>query len=154
VGEPFRHQLRVRYGECDLQGVVFNAHYIAYFDTRINELLRAACGSYRAIIEQGIDVVVAEAHLRFGAAARFEDKLTLEVAVTRLGTTGITTEHRIGRDGERLVEGMLRHVLVDLETMTKTPIPDWLRLQLEPWTAGQLEPWTAGHLAPRTPDSG
>jgi len=49
---------------------------------------------------------------------------------------------------------MLRHVLVDLETMTKTPIPDWLRLQLEPWTAGQLEPWTAGHLAPRTPDSG
>lgn len=136
MGEPFRHQLRVRYGECDLQGVVFNAHYLAYFDTSINELLRAACGSYRSIIEQGIDVVVAEAQLRFRAAARFEDDLTLEIAVSRLGTTSITTEHRIARDGELLVDGMLRHVLVDLETMAKTPIPDWLRDQLEPWTTG------------------
>lgn len=133
MGEPLRHQLRVRYGECDLQGVVFNAHYLAYFDNSINELLRAACGSYRSIIEQGIDVVVAEAQLRFRAAARFEDELTLEVAISRLGTTGITTSHRILRDGEPLVDGTLRHVLVNLSTMTKTPIPDWLRGRLEPW---------------------
>ena len=136
MGEPFRHQLRVRYGECDLQGVVFNAHYLAYFDTSINELLRAACGSYRSIIERGIDVVVAEARLRFSDAARFEDELTLEVGITRLGTTGITTEHRIVRDGELLVDGTLRHVLVDLSTMTKTPIPGWLRARLEPWSTG------------------
>jgi len=133
VGEPFRHQLRVRYGECDLQGVVFNAHYLAYFDTSINELLRAACGSYRSIIERGIDVVVAEAQLRFRSAARFEDELTLEVAITRLGTTSIATAHRIDRDGELLVEGTLRHVLVDLASMAKTPIPDWLRARLKPW---------------------
>ena len=133
MGEPFRHQLRVRYGECDLQGVVFNAHYLAYFDTSINELLRAACGSYRSIIERGIDVVVAEAQLRFRSAARFEDELTLEVAITRLGTTSIATAHRIDRDGELLVEGTLRHVLVDLASMAKTPIPDWLRARLKPW---------------------
>jgi acyl-CoA thioester hydrolase len=134
VGEPFRHLLRVRYGECDLQGVVFNAHYLAYFDTSINELLRAACGSYRSIIEQGIDVVVAEAQLRFRSAARFEDELALEATITRLGTTSIATAHRISRDGELLVEGTLRHVLVDLASMAKTPIPEWLRAQLEPWT--------------------
>lgn len=134
MGEPFRHELRVRYGECDLQGVVFNAHYLAYFDTSVNELLRAASGSYRAIIEQGIDVVVAEAQLRFYAAARFEEELALEIAVTRLGTTGITTAHRIARDGELLVDGTLRHVMIDLGTMIKTPIPDWLRDQLAPWT--------------------
>ena len=134
MGEPFCHQLRVRYGECDLQGVVFNAHYLAYFDTSINELLRAASGSYRAIIEQGIDVVVAEAQLRFRSPARFEDLLTLEIAVGPLGTTSITTNHRIARDGELLVEGMLRHVMVDLQTMAKTAIPESLRAQLEPWT--------------------
>ena len=134
MGEPFRHQLRVRYGECDLQGVVFNAHYLAYFDTSINELLRAAAGSYRAIIERGIDVVVADAQLRFRSPARFEDELTLEIAVSHLGTTSITTDHWISRDGELIVEGGLRHVLVDLSTMAKTPIPDWLREQLAPWT--------------------
>jgi acyl-CoA thioester hydrolase len=139
MGEPFSHQLRVRYGECDLQGVVFNAHYLAYFDTSVNELLRAACGSYSAMLDRGVDVVVAEAQLRFRASARFEDLLTLEIAIARLGTTSITTEHRIARDGELVVEGTLRHVMVNRETMAKTPIPDWLRRQLEPWTVSSGE---------------
>ena len=134
MGEPFRHQLRVRYGECDLQGVVFNAHYLAYFDTSVNELLRAAIGSYRTMIDQGIDVVVAEAQLRFHTSGRFEEELTLEIAVTRMGNTGITTAHRITREDTLLVEGTLRHVLVDLRTLTKTRIPDRLREQLGPWT--------------------
>jgi acyl-CoA thioester hydrolase len=70
VGEPFRHQLRVRYAETDAQGVVFNAHYLAYFDTNINELLRHALGSYQAMLDRGVDIVVAEAQLRFRAPAR------------------------------------------------------------------------------------
>jgi acyl-CoA thioester hydrolase len=134
VGEPFRHQLRVRYAECDQQGVVFNAHYLAYFDTSINELLRAACGSYQAVLDRGVDMVVAEAHLQFRAPARFDEQLTLEIGVARLGTTNITSEHRITRDGDLLVEGLTRHVVVDRRTFGKTPIPEWLRSQLEPWT--------------------
>jgi acyl-CoA thioester hydrolase len=134
MGEPFSHQLRVRYGECDLQGVVFNAHYLAYFDTSVNELLRAACGSYSEMLDRGVDVVVAEAQLRFRTPARFEDLLMLEIAIARLGTTSITTQHRIMRNGELVVEGTLRHVMIDRDTMAKTPIPDWLRGRLEPWT--------------------
>ena len=48
MGEPFTHHLRVRYAECDAQGVVFNAHYLAYFDTSLTELWRAAFGGYQA----------------------------------------------------------------------------------------------------------
>jgi acyl-CoA thioester hydrolase len=134
VGEPFRHELRVRYAECDPQGVVFNAHYLAYFDTSINELIRAACGSYQAMLDRGVDMVVAEAQLQFRAPARFEEQLTLEVAVAQLGTTSITSDHRITRDGDLLVEGLTRHVVVDRRTLGKTPIPDWLRGELAPWT--------------------
>jgi acyl-CoA thioester hydrolase len=134
VGEAFRHQLRVRYAECDPQGVVFNAHYLAYFDTNINELLRAALGSYQAMLDRGVDLVVAEAQLQFRAPARFEEQLTLEIGVARLGTTSITSEHRITRDGDLLVEGVTRHVVVDPRTLGKTPIPPWLRSQLQPWT--------------------
>jgi acyl-CoA thioester hydrolase len=136
VGEPFAHQVRVRYAECDPQGVVFNAHYLAYFDMNINELLRAALGSYQAMLDEGVDIVVAEAQLRFRTPARFEDQLTLEIGVTRLGNTSITTAHRISRDGELVVEGTLRHVLVEREGLTKTPIPDWLRESLAQWTVG------------------
>ena len=137
MGEPFTHHLRVRYAECDAQGVVFNAHYLAYFDTSLTELWRAAFGGYQAIIERGIDVMVLEAQLRFRAPARFDELLTLEIALTRLGNTSIASSHRISRDGEVLVEGTMMHVLVDLSTLKKTPIPDWMREQLGPWTVGE-----------------
>ena len=117
----------MRYAECDPQGVVFNAHYLAYFDTNINELLRAALGSYQAMLDRDVDIVVAEAQVRFRAPARFEDELTLAIAVTRLGETSITTMHRLSRDGDLLAEGILRHVMVDRQTLQKTAIPDWLR---------------------------
>jgi len=134
MGEPFTHQLRVRYAECDPQGVVFNAHFLAYFDTSITELWRAAFGSYQAMLDRGVDVVVAEAQVRFRSPARFDEQLTLEIAVTQLGNTSISSSHRISRDGSPVVEGVLRHVLVDREELAKTPIPDWMRKQLAPWT--------------------
>ncbi len=140
MGEPFAHRLRVRYAECDPQGVVFNSHYLAYFDINITELWRAAFGGYRVMTDRGIDLVVAEAQVRYRSSARFDDELTLEIAVTRIGTTAITTGHRITRGGELVAEGTERHVVVSLETMTKTPIPDWIRDGLAPWTvetAGQ-----------------
>ena len=37
----FRHDIRIRYGEVDMQGVVFNAHYLAYVDHCIDRWLRS-----------------------------------------------------------------------------------------------------------------
>src|SRR5437764_1129237 len=121
MGEPFSHTLRVRYAECDPQGVVFNAHYLAYFDASITELWRAAFGGYRVMMDRGVDLVVAEAELRFRTPARLDDELTLDVSVTRIGHTAITSGHRISRGTEVVVEGTLRHVVVDLATLTKMP---------------------------------
>jgi acyl-CoA thioester hydrolase len=139
VGEPFNHQLRVRYAECDPQNVVFNAHYLAYFDVSLTELWRAAFGSYAAMLERGVDVVVAEAQLRFRTSAHFDDLLSLSIAVTHLGNTSIVSEHQITRDREVIVEGTTRHVLVERESLTKTPIPDWLRDMLAPWTVEKAD---------------
>ena len=130
---PFIHPLRVRYAECDPQQIVFNANYFAYFDIAMTELWRAAAGSYGAMLDRGIDMVVAEASARFLGAARFDDELELEVAIVRLGTTSCTTRHRVLRAGEALVEGEMRHVFVDRESLQKTPIPEWLRESLAPW---------------------
>lgn len=138
------NKLRVRYGECDPQGMVFNAHYLAYFDIAITELLRAAFGSYQALVDRGVDMVVAEAQARYHRPAHFDDELALEVEVTRLGTTSITTGYRVLRDEELLVDGTLRHVVVDpgrlLERKqnTKTAIPDWMREGLVPYLATKL----------------
>ena len=127
--------LRVRYGECDPQGVVFNAHFLAYFDIGITELFRTAFGSYQTMIDHGVEFVVAEAALRYRRPARFDEELTLETAVTRLGTTSMSTSYRVLRDGDLLVDGTLRHVLMTLverQPKATTTIPDWMRKGLAP----------------------
>jgi acyl-CoA thioester hydrolase len=95
---------------------------------------REAFDGYAGVLKRGLDVVVAEAQLRFRAPARFDEELTLEMSLTRLGETSITSAHRILRGDDLIVEGMLRHVLVNLSTLTKTPIPDWMRAGLARWT--------------------
>lgn len=130
--------MRVRYSECDLQGVVFNAHYLAYADDAMTELWRAAVeGGYRAMVAGGVDMVVAEAQLRFLAPARFDDVLVVEATVTRLGDTGMTTALRMLRDRDLLVEVQLRHVFVDPGGAGKRPIPDTVRRGLAPFLAAE-----------------
>jgi acyl-CoA thioester hydrolase len=137
MSAPFVFGLRVRYGECDPQQIVFNANYFAYFDVAMTELWRAAIGRYDVMMERGVDMVVAEASARFLGAARFDDAIELEVSITRLGTTACNTRHRVLRDGEVLVEGRMRHVFVDPHTLRKMPIPDWLRDSLARWVTGE-----------------
>jgi acyl-CoA thioester hydrolase len=151
--QPLTHRLRVRYAECDQQGVVFNAHYLAWCDVNLTELWRAAFGSYEAVVERGVDVVVAAAQLRFRAPARFDEEVELSVSVAHLGTTSVITDHTVSRAGGLLVEARLRHVTVDPRTMAKRPIPDWMRAGLAPWTLPEpvpAEPLTRPAVASRT----
>jgi acyl-CoA thioester hydrolase len=129
VSERFRHRLRVRYGECDPQGVVFNAHYLAYFDIAITELWREL-GGYEAMVDGGVDMVVAEARVRYLAPLRFDDEAELIVRAISLGTTSITTELVIECGGQRVAEGELRHVFVDPSRGEATPIPEPVRAGL------------------------
>jgi acyl-CoA thioester hydrolase len=128
---PFVHRLRVRFHECDPQGVVFNAHYFAYFDVALTEMWREAFGSYGEVVDSGTDVVVVEASATFRAPARFDDEIDVALGIDRLGTTSMTMAASILRDGELLVEGRMVHVFVDTATMAKQPIPGWLRAGLE-----------------------
>jgi acyl-CoA thioester hydrolase len=125
------HELRVRYGECDPQGIVFNANYLLYFDVSFTELWREAVGPWQEMVTRGVDAVVAHADLDFRLPARFDDVLTLRAEVVRLGATAITTEIDVVRGEELLVKGHLRHVCVSTETWRKTELPDWVREGLE-----------------------
>jgi acyl-CoA thioester hydrolase len=128
---PFVHELRVRYGECDPQGIVFNANYLLYFDVAFIELWRVAVGRWQDMVDHGVDAVVAEANLVFRKPARFDDDLQLRARIVRLGTTAITTEIDVMRNDELLVRGRLRHVCVSTETWSKINLPDWIRQGLK-----------------------
>jgi acyl-CoA thioester hydrolase len=131
MAEPYVHELRVRYGECDPQGIVFNANYLLYFDVAFTELWRAAIGKWTDMVERGVDAVVAETNLKFRAPARYDDLLRLRCWIDELGTTSMIVRVDITRDDQVLVEGRSRYVCVDTETWSKTPVPDWIRDPLE-----------------------
>jgi acyl-CoA thioester hydrolase len=127
--EEFRHRLRVRFDECDPQGVVFYANYLVYFDVGMTELWRTAFGSYAGLIESGIDAMVAEVSVRYRGSARFDDEIDLVATVVSIGATSSVTAMNVERvaDGEPLVEGGLRHVFVDVASHEKTEIPAHVR---------------------------
>src|SRR3954466_9602450 len=130
---PFVHQLRVRYHECDAQGIVFNAHHFAFFDITLTELWREAFGSYDAMVEAGTDVVVVDAQATFHASPRFDDMLDIEMRIEKLGNTSMVSRFEEKRDGELLVTGRMVHVFIEPEVNRKQRIPDDVRRRLDPW---------------------
>lgn len=130
MAEPFRHTLRVRYNECDPQGVVFNANYLTYFDVVITEMWREL-GGYTEMVDAGHDLVVAEAGLRFRAPLRFDDAFEGVARVSRLGETSFTLAISLERDGEVCTEGENRYVVIDPRSGEKRRIPSALRKGLE-----------------------
>ncbi|UKD57247.1 acyl-CoA thioesterase [Amycolatopsis sp. FU40] len=117
--------LRVRYHECDAQGIVFNAHYLAYADMAAFEVERVLFGSHDALLATGVDVVVAESNLRYFAPCRFDDELAVAVYLTRLGTTSMQFELEVRRGETVTTEIRLRYVFVDTGNYRKTePPPD------------------------------
>lgn len=128
---PYVHTLRVRFGECDPQGIVFNARYLALIDVALTEFQRAAFGSYAAMVaDHGVDLVVAEATQRFRAPARGDDLLDIALSFPHLGTTSTTMAVAITRAGEPVMDAEVRYVFVDPGTGRKCPIPGGIRARL------------------------
>ena len=74
----FRHRIRVRYAEVDGQGVVFNAHWLTYFDdscTRFVESLGFGADFWIA----EFDVMLVKAVLEWSGPARFDEWIDIAV---------------------------------------------------------------------------
>jgi acyl-CoA thioester hydrolase len=129
----FRHgvPLRVRWAEVDLQGVVFNGHYLTYCDICVTEYWRAIGMRYPdAFAAAGADIYVRKATLEYHAAAVYDDELEVCGRTTRLGNTSLVFAVAIYRRGATdapLIEGELVYVNVDPATRRPAPLPAVLR---------------------------
>lgn len=133
MSTPFTLLLRVRYGECDAQQVVFNARYGDYIDVAATEFYRALFGSYQYLLDRGLDSQVVRMTTDWSSPARFDDVLILQVQTLRLGTTSYSLLVEIIQQAEqRLVaRSEVTYVMVDAQSFGKTAIPADLRTQLE-----------------------
>ncbi|MGK2954176.1 MAG: acyl-CoA thioesterase [Solirubrobacterales bacterium] len=119
--------LRVRYNECDPLGIVFNANYLVYADLAINELWRDHLGGYESMMEEGLDLAVVEANLRFFKPLRYDEEFTAEVRVENIGNKSLTTAFTLVRDEDEVASGTLAYVCVDSASNESRPVPDSIR---------------------------
>jgi acyl-CoA thioester hydrolase len=134
---PFVQRVRVRYAECDMQGHVFNAHYLTWFDMAHTALLGEALGyPYTELVKSGVDFVVGESGVRYLSPAHFDEELEIRIELEQPTTSSLTSRFYVSRDGEPIAEGFLRHVCVDPTELTKRPWPDDVRAAFAPYVVG------------------
>jgi YbgC/YbaW family acyl-CoA thioester hydrolase len=140
-------QLRVRWAEVDMQKIVFNAHYLMYFDTAVAGYWRALALPYAQSMEQlGGDLYVRKATLEYEASAVYDDVIDVGIRSARVGTSSILFSAAVFRREQLLVGGELVYVFADPATQRSQPVPAALREVLQSFEAGEpmLEVRTGG----------
>lgn len=136
---PFRYYLRVRYGECDAQKVVFNARYGDYVDIAALEFFRAL-GLRGAVVTGPLDYQVVKQTLEWKAPARFDQVLEVAVRAIHLGNTSFTLRSEFRAAGDDVVVATVEtvYVMVDSETLAKISLPADVRAALESGAPGAV----------------
>lgn len=134
----FFHHLRVRWAEVDMQKIVFNAHYLMYFDTAIADYWRAIGLPYEAAMAQlDGDLYVKKATVEFHASARADDQIDVALKCTRIGNSSMVFTGAIFRSDQLLITCELVYVFANPATQTSRPVPALLRGILDDYEAGR-----------------
>jgi len=128
---PFVHRLRPRYAEIDLQGVVFNAHWLTYFDEASTRFFAAIRATPAAVVFRDFDVMVVRAVLDWQRPAGFDDEVVITVVPTRLGSASFDLTYAAAVEGRPACTGTITYVSVVPGSPESTPIPAAIRSSLE-----------------------
>lgn len=123
----FFHPLRVRWSEVDPQRVVFNGHYLTYFDIGITEYFRHLGLRVAEPTDTGGEFFVRKATLEYHAPALFDDELRIGVRIGRIGTSSLQFLIGIYRADLLLVSGEVIYVNTDPATRQPCPVSEVLR---------------------------
>lgn len=144
----FFHRLRVRWAEVDMQKIVFNAHYLMYFDTAISDYWRALALPYEStMLSLGGDLYVKKASVEFHGSARFDDQLDVALKCERIGNSSMMFSGAIFCGEDHLISCELIYVFADPATQTSKPVPVALRDLMtgyeawEPMTSVEVGTW-------------
>ena len=134
----FSHRLRVRWVEVDMQQIVFNGHYLMYFDTAVTDYWRSLAMPYAETMRQlGGDMFVKKASVDYHASAEMDDFLQVCMRCDRIGNSSMTFVGAIFRGDELLITSELVYVFADPVAKKSAPVPPALRDLLEGFEKGE-----------------
>lgn len=134
MGEyPFAIRQRVRFGETDLQTVVYYANYLVYAEVgRVAYLRELGVDYARDFVANGIDFTIGEASVRYRAPLHFDDEVDIRVRVGDIRLSSWAFDYAFDRaDGVRCAIGRTVQVMLDRASGKATRIPAELRAVLE-----------------------
>ena len=142
----FHYDIRVRFADTDLQGIVFNGNYLTYYDVAWTEYFRAVGFTWNDLLALGVDTVLARTTMEFKAPAKFDEILEVYTRVSKLGNTSLTFEFEIYPQNEDRLIGSATslYVCVDPKTLRSTPVPDLLRQRISEFEASFVVPPSGG----------
>lgn len=123
---------KIRYSDCDPQGIVFNGNYARYWDDALTDWFEEAGFGGADLGGAGADVVAARIEMDFRASAGLGDTIETRIDVERFGNTSMTAAFTTVRlsDGHVVTEGREVLVFVDPDDFTPTPVPDVVKERL------------------------
>jgi len=129
----FHFPFRIRYSEVDGQMVVFNAHYLTFFDTALTEFFRARSFDYQSYVkESGHDFHTVKTLVEYQAPIHFDDEIEVYAKVGRMGNTSISyyLEIHLKDEDSVLASGEVVWVHTNQETHKSAPLPEDLIAKL------------------------
>jgi acyl-CoA thioester hydrolase len=118
--------LRVRYAETDRMGIVYNGHYLTWFEVGRTELMRCAGFPYRSVEERGINLPLVEASLRLRAPVCYDDVIAIETWISRVRSRAIVFSYCVYHEEQPVAEGSTTHACVAAQDNRTVAMPAWL----------------------------
>ena len=126
----FIHRLRVRWGECDAQGIVFNAQYLNYIEVAQAEYFRhLGMRLYSDELRKRFDLATVKATLEYLAPVRVDDLLHIHIGVARIGNSSITFQAEMYPEDAKqpCTRAEVIYANFDADTGTPRRVPDDIR---------------------------
>jgi YbgC/YbaW family acyl-CoA thioester hydrolase len=136
VSLPFSVQERVRWSDCDPLGIIYYGAYVRYFEAAEHEMFRAAGLPYEVMrVQRHVQLPRKAFAVEFHSPAQMDELLDIRTGIARIGETSITMrfEAHNAADGAHRASATLTVVCVDKASITKRPLPDFVRDALRPF---------------------
>jgi acyl-CoA thioester hydrolase len=129
---PFAYRQRVRFGETDMQGVVYYANYLLYAEVgRFAYLQHAGFDYRRDLLDRGLDFTIASASVRYLAPLRYPDEFDIRVKVGGVRHSSWRFEYLVTKDdGTTCATMETAQVVLDRSSGRPTRIPEVLAERL------------------------
>ena len=131
---PYVHTVRVRYGECDMQRVVFNANYFVYCDDAVDTWTRFALadelkkvGTSTDLHAVGFDFMLKTTQLTWHSPVKFGDTLDMDCSVARWGNSSFDVLINGQVIGDSRFDAVITYVSIDPESQRPAPIPTFVK---------------------------